>query len=189
MTAREKMLLRLKEATRNAEAPPLPVVSHIRCAEPLEIFMTAITSVGGVAKLVNRHDLDATINNLFPGISKVVSGVDDVGNTYAWSMSNSPGDLQLAILNGHFGVAENAAIWISDKVLPDRAIPFICEHLVLVLDKNNVVSNMAEAYDLLENSGHQFGTFISGPSKTADIEQSLVLGAHGAKTLTVLITQ
>jgi L-lactate dehydrogenase complex protein LldG len=57
---------------------------------------------------------------------------------------------------------------------------------VLVLDKNTIVANMQQAYAKLENAG-SYGVFIAGPSKTADIEQSLVIGAHGARSMMVLI--
>ena len=46
---------------------------------------------------------------------------------------------------------------------------------------------MQHAYERIGSSNPNFGTFIAGPSKTADIEQSLVLGAHGPKTLTVFL--
>jgi L-lactate dehydrogenase complex protein LldG len=46
---------------------------------------------------------------------------------------------------------------------------------------------MHQAYERLQGREYNFGVFIAGPSKTADIEQSLVLGAHGARTMTVFL--
>jgi L-lactate dehydrogenase complex protein LldG len=95
--------------------------------------------------------------------------------------------IQVAILEAEFGVAENGAVWITEKSMIDRALPFICENLVLIIKKENILSTLHEAYDRIDNCEYNYGTFISGPSKTADIEQSLVLGAHGAKSMTVFI--
>ncbi|RYZ34568.1 MAG: hypothetical protein EOP49_34380, partial [Sphingobacteriales bacterium] len=52
---------------------------------------------------------------------------------------------------------------------------------------SRLVSTMQEAYERIGYAAYSFGVFIAGPSKTADIEQSLVLGAHGPKSMTVLI--
>ena len=92
-----------------------------------------------------------------------------------------------AFFGGRFGVAENGAIWLEDDDLPHRILPFIAEHLILKLKTGNIVPDMHEAYNKLTDRDFGFGVFISGPSKTADIEQSLVYGAHGAKELTVLL--
>lgn len=92
-----------------------------------------------------------------------------------------------AILKGQFGVAENGAIWLDESDFPNRLIPFITESLIIRLNKEDLVMNMLEAYNKLDSGISGFGVFISGPSKTADIEQSLVYGAHGAKEMTVVI--
>ena len=85
-----------------------------------------------------------------------------------------------------YGVAENGAVWIEQDV-KQRAIYFIAEKLVILLDKNKIVNNMHEAYKLIDTGEYGFGTFISGPSKTADIEQALVMGAHGARDVMVVL--
>lgn len=94
--------------------------------------------------------------------------------------------ISTAILESRFGVAENGAIWLDDSCFPNRIIPFIAEQLVVLVPNWNLVSTMHEAYGKISKTGSGFGVFISGPSKTADIEQSLVYGAHGAKRLMVL---
>jgi L-lactate dehydrogenase complex protein LldG len=88
-------------------------------------------------------------------------------------------------IDGEFGVAENGAIWLTEEALPHRVAPFICQHLVIHVQK--IVPHMHAAYEELKKPSSSFGLFLAGPSKTADIEQSLVIGAHGARSLTVVI--
>ena len=83
----------------------------------------------------------------------------------------------LAIVSGKIGVAENGAVWIEQDVKL-RAVYFIAEKLV---------NNMHEAYEEIDTGEYGFGVFISGPSKTADIEQALVMGAHGARDVMVIL--
>jgi L-lactate dehydrogenase complex protein LldG len=76
---------------------------------------------------------------------------------------------------------------VTEDVIGQRVLPFICQHLAVVVDAKNIVPTMHEAYQRIGDSLYGFGTFIAGPSKTADIEQSLVLGAHGPRSMTVFL--
>jgi L-lactate dehydrogenase complex protein LldG len=96
-------------------------------------------------------------------------------------------DVEFALLPGEFAVAENAAVWITDATVRHRVLYFACQHLGLVVPAGQIVHNLAEAYQRISLTGPQFGAFLAGPSKTADIEQSLVIGAHGPKSLTVFL--
>jgi L-lactate dehydrogenase complex protein LldG len=92
-----------------------------------------------------------------------------------------------AFIKAGIGVAENGAVWVKESQMINRLLPFICQHLVIVLEKEKLVSTMHHAYQKINSFEEGFGVFIAGPSKTADIEQSLVIGAHGARSLTVYL--
>ena len=98
-------------------------------------------------------------------------------------------DIDLAILQSNLGVAENSALWITEDMMQERALPFIAQYLAVIIHKNDIVPTMHYAYDKIGNADYGFGAFIAGPSKTADIEQSLVLGAHGPKGMTIFILE
>jgi L-lactate dehydrogenase complex protein LldG len=96
--------------------------------------------------------------------------------------------VEVAVIPGEFGVAENGAVWVTGEALaPHRAIFVIAQHLILVVPAGQIVDNLHQAYQRIHWRPNSFGIFISGPSKTADIEQSLVLGAHGARSCTVIL--
>src|SRR5690606_16996516 len=104
--------------------------------------------------------------------------------------SSPPGDIagvEKAYIRGTLGVAENGAVWVKEGDMQHRLLPFLCQHLVLVVDADTLVDNMHEAYNRIRIDEEGYGLFIAGPSKTADIEQSLVVGAHGPRSLVVYI--
>lgn len=95
--------------------------------------------------------------------------------------------IDFAVLPGQFAVAENAAVWVNTRHFKHRVVYFIAQHIALVVPASQVVNNMHEAYERLSFEEAGYGVFISGPSKTADIEQSLVIGAHGARSQIVYL--
>ena len=97
--------------------------------------------------------------------------------------------VERAYIKGTVAVAENGAVWVYESQMKNRLLPFICQHLVLVVDKKDIVATMHDAYDKINTGAEGFGVFIAGPSKTADIEQSLVIGAHGARSTTVYVVE
>ncbi len=92
------------------------------------------------------------------------------------------------MVRGEFAVAENGAVWVSGNAMKHRALLFLAQHLALVVSEKEIVRDLHQAYSRLSFSENGYGVFISGPSKTADIEQSLVMGAHGPRSLTVFLT-
>jgi L-lactate dehydrogenase complex protein LldG len=160
-------------------------------------FITVLESIGGNAFIVSGFDRIATIlHEQFPDARRIVTGCPELA-AFAETASryddpHSLENIDLAILSAHFGVAENGACWITESQMMDRVLPFITQHLALVIPRKNIVATMHQAYDRIgeiEAMGvpYSFATFIAGPSKTADIEQSLVLGAHGPRSLTVFL--
>ncbi len=194
MNSRDKILSDLR-AVRLPEIPlpPLDGVWTVY-ADPRQQFMQVLEGVGGRALAVpDEPSLTAALAGVEPyrqaaKIWSLVPGLPSAGGD--WSQITDPHEfesLECCVVPGEFAVAENAAVWITHETVSHRAALFVTQHLVLVVDATDLVQNMHEAYERISFEQAQFGVFISGPSKTADIEQSLVIGAHGARSLTVLL--
>ncbi len=95
--------------------------------------------------------------------------------------------VDMVVIRGQLGVAENGAVWIDEHDMQIRKLPFLTSHLVLTLLKSKIFPDMHDAYRQVDLDRSGFGVFIAGPSKTADIEQSLVIGAHGPIKHTILL--
>ncbi|MDE3058903.1 MAG: LUD domain-containing protein [Bacteroidota bacterium] len=185
------------EKIRNAKPPDssLPEIDVSRFSDEsgkAETFIRNLESVGGrVVHISSRREISPQIAALFPDAKEIVSCVEGVDcgtiDTGKISSAKELEKLDLAIIEAHFGVAENGAVWVTDKNFFHRSIPFIAAHVVVVLQQEKIVENMHEACARLNEFHEGYGVFISGPSKTADIEQSLVIGAQGPLSLTVFL--
>jgi len=190
MGSREKILENILRAKGDERGLPEVMKNVTAMANPSDTFKATLEKIGGRAVEVN--DLDAItsyVQEHHSGLSIILSTVPELP-WFVPQLSNDPHafeNVDLAILKGHFGVAENGAVWITDNLMGDRSIPFISHHLALVIYKTDIVPTLVEAYERLERYSYNYGTFIAGPSKTADIEQSLVLGAHGPKSMIVFL--
>ena len=194
MGSRENILGRIK--ANKPEAIVLPEINTDIFNENLDVikeFIKKVEVVGGnVVDVNSNEDVMLHIKKTFPNTKVNFSYLENTEsyNTIDLETLKKPHDLEdldVLVLESKLGVAENGAIWLSDSEIPVRVLPFITKHLVITISKEHLVSYMHEAYAKLNPQDFEFGLFLSGPSKTADIEQSLVIGAHGALSLTLFL--
>jgi L-lactate dehydrogenase complex protein LldG len=192
MSSREKILSQIK--TNQPDYQELNVQFKFESVyENLyEKFVEILNFVGGKALEVNSYEeIKTDIRVHYQDVANIATTIDELSELADFSLNVSdPHELEmlnLAIIKGDFAIAENAAIWVSEKQLPHRALPMITQYLSIVIHKSDIITNMHRAYERVKVDETGFGTFISGPSKTADIEQSLVIGAHGARGLIVYV--
>lgn len=190
MSSRNAILAAVKAA--QPEAAPLPhLVAYPQLFKnPIEQFCTVLASIGGTAHRVNSYEqIIEIVNKDYSKDVRVVTTIPELKylTVNAEEAGHALHDVELAIIKSHIAVAENSAVWVNADGLPQRVLPFICQHLAVVINEADIVPTMYEAYQKIGGQDYGFATFIAGPSKTADIEQSLVLGAHGPKTMTLFI--
>lgn len=187
--SRDNILQRLR---KNAPiSGSLPVYAVNTESIPNELLLTSFKenlamSGGKWIELEKREDIPSAISEDYPMIADATK--QDVWEEYSPSCSKEKlAGLETLMVEGQVGVAENGAIWLDESNFPNRLSPFIAKNLIIVLDEARIVGNMHEAYRQIKMEEIGFGAFISGPSKTADIEQSLVYGAHGPVSLLVVL--
>ncbi len=194
MNAREKILNAI--ASNQPELVALPVIDKnvlITYEDVYTQFKTILESIGGKVELIaNMTELKqqliadkASGNFVVNAIAALGTVEDEVASFTASKLEK----LEKAYIKGTVGVAENGAVWIYESQMLNRLLPFICQHLILVIDKKDIVPTMHHAYDSIDVAKEGFGAFFAGPSKTADIEQSLVIGAHGARSATIYVVE
>ncbi len=163
MIARAEILAAIRAAEVPPAPTPAPVPDAADAADLLQQFRSTLESVGGASAVCEPMQV-------FEEVVYTLLG---------------PGRHAVVVLPGRFAVAENGAVYVDADDLTNRADVVLATELVLVVPTGAIVATMHEAVRRLP-AGSRCGWFLSGPSKTADIEQALVIGAQGAKTLLVV---
>ncbi len=161
-------------------------------ANVLSTYKTVLKNIGGdPVEVANYAEIIEYVKSNYNLEKRLITTIPELSEIAALDWTNddphSLQDVELNVIKAHFGVAENSALWVTDDVLGQRVSPFIAQYLAIIVHKKDIIATMHQAYERIGNQEYGFGTFIAGPSKTADIEQSLVLGAHGARGLIVFL--
>ncbi len=192
MSTKEEILSKYRNNIQQRfEMPDLTDIKGITYPDPLVQFISMTQSVGGkVVEMEPGQNINDLIKELYPDAKEIASNLPEV--TIATRNPDTVGSPQalngtdVGVIEGKFGVAENACVWVPQQ-MEEKAVCFISENLVILLKKSEIVNNMHEAYKRIEFNDYGYGTFISGPSKTADIAQVLVMGAQAARSATVVL--
>lgn len=189
---REELLSKIKNNIgKQYDMPSFEEMKGVIYPNPLEQFIDISSKVGGRAIILEEgQELNQLIRDLYPEAKEIASNVESI--TIA---TRNPDDAKyakdlngtdLGIVEGKIAVAENGCVWVP-QTMKEKVVCFIPEYLVILVKRNNIVNNMHEAYSKIEMPDYGYGCFISGPSKTADIAQVLVMGAQAARGVTVII--
>ena len=193
-SSRETMLQAIRK--NQPEIVELPFIPNFApyFDDTIEKFISVLTGIGGqVYRADDYTDVAEQIQKDFAGVNRIVSfdkRVSSIAEIQDGTKTlHNFEDVDVCIVHSNLAVAESGAVWITDKDMPERVLPFISQSLVVVVNATDIVPTLHDAYAKIGDAEYGFATFIAGPSKTADIEQSLVLGAHGPKNMTLFILE
>lgn len=191
MNSRDTILKAVRAAQGATASCVLPEV-RFEASTSLADFVAALEMIGAqVVQGFSMQEAQTWLQTHVPAGARIASTIPDLPGDFDLNTVSDPHQLDgihTATLRARFGVCENGAVWMDESELgPHRVLPFIAEHLFIVLNAVDLVANMHEAYARIGRIGKGFGLFLAGPSKTADIEQCLVIGAHGARGATVFV--
>src|SRR6478736_2976076 len=162
MSSREKILAQILKNQPPAHSLPEIGIPPTHYPSLVEQFSSVIKRIGGTPIEVDGwKSIGDYIKENYSG--RAVNTIKELDQYIEQpSFEHNPHlleDVKVALIQGHFGVAENGAIWVTQEKLGDRALPFITENIAFVIDRSNLVSTMHVAYDRIGNSGYDFGTF------------------------------
>lgn len=202
MSARDDILgaVRANKPAMNAPAPVVPNYddSYPQDADGLAaLFAERLATMGGTwHALTDGQGVDAALQDaLADKLGKpfaeavIASNVPEVAGNRPLAYTDEPGsvhDLDIAVLRARFGIAETGSVCFTEQELTVNAVAYLAQHLVVLLDPAEIVTNMHRAYQRDDFATASYTVFHTGPSATADIEGVLVRGAQGVRSLTVI---
>ena len=191
MSSKDSILASIRRHTGARHEMPELTLEAITYADKLATFSEVLAGAGGKAiELKPGEDVNEVIRREFPEAKRIASNLKEITcATFNPDELTDPRELNgtdVSVVEGSFGVAENDAVWLPRQVRY-KGLYFISNALVILLDKTQLVHTMNEAYRRTATMDYDYGVFMSGPSKTADIEQALVFGAHGPIRVVVLL--
>jgi len=155
----------------------------------LEEFKQNLVIGGGTwYEMENKSITGELIEEILPGSKVICSAVQEFKGTKILKDITDPhslADVDVGIIRASFGVAENGMVWLSEEDLGVISLGFLSQHLIILLNPNEIVKDMHEAYKQVHLDTNNYGCFMLGPSATADIGAYMVHGAQGARSLTV----
>ena len=187
---KEELLGKLRRNTIHQFDMPEASIDGIKYENIIEQFIETSHKVGSeVIEAKAGEDLNELIRKAYPEAQVLASNVKGIKVDLNPDMVSEAQDLNgtdVGIVEGDIAVAENGCVWVP-QTMKERVVCFVSENLVILVHRDKIVNNMHEAYRRIHMTEYGYGCFISGPSKTADIEQALVMGAQAARGVTVII--
>jgi L-lactate dehydrogenase complex protein LldG len=166
--------------------PQIPV---FRTADPRlkATFEKHLQAAGGAAHdIANRAEAQTKVASLHPAAQVICSAVPEISGTRRAETVRDPhelADVDVGVVRAQFGVADSGAVWLTQEDLVVNALGFLSQHLIVLLDPEQIVANMHDAYTRVRLDQTAYGCFMMGPSGTGDIEATLVHGAQGSRSL------
>jgi len=204
-TAKEKLLKQVRDALIDKSDNPYPEIDfessvYKDITEPLDItFAEAFNAVAG--KFVFCADENDFIQNLkdiatsqgWKNIFCIDNELLPIINKSQLAISSSEDDFLkqlVGITRCEFLIARLGSVMISSKQISGRRMNVYPEIHVVVAYTSQLVEDIKHALKLIKTKYETIPSmisFITGPSRTADIEKTLVMGAHGPKELYVFL--
>ena len=193
MTTRDDVLASVRANLPNGvhELPGIPSFDDHADQDQVARFTHWLQLMGGKLGVAGPSgDRFAAVRDLLSDSAIVCSAVPELAGNLDLAAVGDPHalkDVDVAVVRAAFGVAETGSVLLTDADLGINALVYLAQHLVVLLDPDDIVLDMHHAYRRREFHEGHYASFHTGPSATADIEGVLIHGAQGVRSLTVLL--
>lgn len=206
MNSRDEILNRVKNGIKienlSEEKTQDPVKFILNDGDLYNEFKNRITE--NKAFLIENDDLENSINEIikkenvknliYPNGLKIDIEKIKIDSKFKFDKSidefkKKIFDYDVSIINAKLGVSSHGIFAITSNKTQPRLLSLTPKVCIVLIDKKTIVKSISEALNKIKKEDGRFPTnvvFISGPSRTSDIELQLVLGVHGSQIVYVL---
>jgi len=207
-TSKEQILKRIRNANMQEAVNPYTDVDlkssiYHQTDDELEVtFAEELNKVGGhFVYCLDKNELEINLKRLIESqkwdkvftknhkIKEILSSI----NCKAHSNTSDMSEIKVSITSCEALVARLGSVIISAKQESGRRLNFIPDTHIVIANSSQIKANIKEAFisikEKYEGKMPSMTTMITGPSRTADIEKTLVMGAHGPRSLIVFLTE
>ena len=210
--ARENILERIRNANRNiSQAGSTDVIKarmhkHARGPRPhwqdglLDRFVTKATqSAASYEAVSSEHDIITAVSSYLAGQSlgdELVTAGTPLLKQLSWppeiAALTRPATTQdrVVLVEAFAGIAETGSVVMCSGEQTPVSLNFLPDHFLCVVHKNSIVNHLEDVWEKLrqeETSLPRAINIITGPSRTADVEQIIQMGAHGPRKVHLLL--
>lgn len=191
ISSRDWILNKVRNGKPTSE--PLPEMPEFSFEnDPVDSFIEHLNGFDGkVLTFASREEVIEWLEKeLDRKAKKVFSAIPDYAGSIEKNDFKTPHDahvVDICVAEGVLGVGETGSIWVNNDRLGLAASALFSTDLYLLLDKANMIGGLHEAYSRIDLPRHQYGSFYTGPSATADIEAVHITGAQAELSLTALL--
>ena len=169
------------------------------CVEPLGVTVARVAGSTQAAAFVvetsSEIEADAAVvsSELLAAAPSLGAALSAAGLTHAAPASvDDARDRPLGVSLAALGIAETGSTMLAERTLEDRAVGLLTRTHITIGRTSDLVPSLAEAAAAMREvalrPGGGYGSFVTGPSRTADIEMSLTVGVQGpARVLTLFV--
>ncbi len=182
-----------------------PMTGNASPSSLLDLFTTRLTAVGGhVHAAPDVAAAAQAITTIGPGSGTVwiseevrrrspdlVAALERQG--YEPHVPATPGEVRdqpLGLAIAEATIAETGTSILAEPRVESRSVTLMTETLIVVCDSTRLLPSLDEAASVLRqiaSSGTSYATFVTGPSRTADIERQLTVGVQGPGEFHVIL--
>ncbi len=178
---------------RGALPPAKRLALFVKLAEAASASVARVADASqvpaAVADLLRQRNLPAAVRM---GDDKRLAAMPWEKTQIEMKHGASDGNDVVSVGHAFAAVAESGTLVMTSGADNPTTLNFLPEAAIVVLDAGDVVGDYESVWDRLrqtEGDGLMPRTvnWITGPSRSADIEQTLLLGAHGPRSLHIIV--